>query len=117
MIKEMMEEYDSLDIKSENKQLSATKVERMRVINSEMQKLWLKEEVKAKQRSRDRDIEEGDRNTAYFHVVANQRRKTLIYSLEGPDGPTSDLSKMLDIASTFYKDLFCAKDRTSFSLS
>jgi hypothetical protein len=49
--KEMMEEYDCLDIKSEHDQLSDIEVERMKVIRSEMQKLWLKEEVKAKQRS------------------------------------------------------------------
>jgi hypothetical protein len=40
--------------------------------------------VKAKQKSRDRDIKEGDRNTAYFHFVANQRRrKMLVHSLDG----------------------------------
>jgi hypothetical protein len=45
-----------------------------------MSNLWLREEVKAKQRSRDRDIKEGDRNTSYFHIVANQRRKMLVHS-------------------------------------
>ena len=60
------------------------------------------EEIKAKQRSRDRDITEGDRNTAYFHAVANQRRrKKMIGSLEGPDGPVSDNSGMLKIATDF----------------
>jgi hypothetical protein len=43
-----MEEYDCLDIKSEHDQLSDIEVERMKVIRSKMQKLWLKEEVKAK---------------------------------------------------------------------
>jgi hypothetical protein len=82
-----------------------------------MQKLWLKEETKAKQRSRDRDIVEGDRNTAYFHAMANQRRrKTFISSLEGPDGPTSELLEMLDIATGFYKNLFCAEARSGFCL-
>jgi hypothetical protein len=46
--KEMMEDYDCLDIKSEHDQLSDIEVERMKVIRSKMQKLWLKEEVKAK---------------------------------------------------------------------
>jgi hypothetical protein len=88
MKKDLMEEYDTLDIKAETSALSDSEVDRSKFIQLEMQKLWLKEEVKAKQRSRDRDILEGDRNTAYFHAVANQRRrKTLIHILEGPDGP------------------------------
>jgi hypothetical protein len=115
---EMMEEYEFLDIKTENGTLSELENKRMRFIHSEMQKIWLKEETKAKQRSRDRDIKEGDRNTAYFHAVANQRRrKTLVHSLEGPNGPTSDLGDMLDIATSFYKDLFQKENRDGFSLA
>ena len=64
-------------------------------------------EIKAKQRSRDRNIKEGDRNTAYFHAVANQRRrKTLIHSLDGPNGPVTKVDEMLKVASDFYRDLF-----------
>ena len=45
---------------------------------------------------RDRNIKEGDRNTAYFHAVANQRRrKTLIHSLDGPNGPVTEVDEML----------------------
>ena len=69
-----------------------------------MKRIWLQEETKAKQRSRDKDIKEGDRNTSYFHVVANQRRrKTLIHSLEGPEGEVSQTSDMIKIAMDFTK--------------
>jgi hypothetical protein len=116
--KDLMEEYDTLDIKAETSALSDSEVDRLKFIQLEMHKLWLKEEVKAKQRSRDRDILEGDRNTAYFHAVANQRRrKTLIHILEGPDASSSDLNCMLKIATDFYKDLFKAESREDFSLS
>jgi hypothetical protein len=30
----------------------------------------MKQEMKTKQRSRDRDTKEGDSNTAYFHAIA-----------------------------------------------
>jgi hypothetical protein len=33
------------------------------------------EEIKEKQRSRDRNIREGDRNNAYFQAMANQRNR------------------------------------------
>jgi hypothetical protein len=43
------------------------------------------EEINVKQRSKDRDILEGERTTAYFHAVTNQhRRKTMIHVMEGP---------------------------------
>jgi hypothetical protein len=102
-----MEEYDFLDIKSESEELSPYELLRLKSIYAEMHNLWLKEEIKAKQRSRDRDIKEGDRNTTYFHAVANQRRrKMLVHSLDGPDGPITEEAEMLELATSFYKDLF-----------
>jgi hypothetical protein len=83
-----------------------------------MHNLWLKEEVKAKQRSRDRDIKEGDRNTSYFHAVANQRRrKMLVHSLDGPDGPATGEKEMIDLATSYYKDLFKLEESSSCSLA
>ena len=65
------------------------------------------EEIRAKQRSRDRNIKEGDNNTTYFHALANQRnRKKRITVLEGPNGQVTDTQDMLTLATKFYKDLF-----------
>lgn len=75
------------------------------------------EEVKAKQRSRDKEIKEGDRNTRYFHAVANQRRrKKNISSLEGPNGAVEETKDMLNIAVDFYKNLFGKKNILNKSL-
>lgn len=51
----------------------------------------------------------GDRNTAYFHAVANQRRKKMISVLEGPHGPVEDTPGVLNIAVDYYKFLFGAE--------
>jgi hypothetical protein len=80
---------------------------RMQELARKLEKLWALEEIKARQRSRDRDILEGDRNTSYFHVIANQRfREKRIDCLMGSDGIVHENSKILEIAASFYKELF-----------
>ena len=106
-----------MDVFSEKNQLSDEEKERMQDIKKQLDLIWQQEETKAWQRSRDRHILEGDRNTSYFHALANQRRrKKKIDTLNGPSGPVSDTKGMLNIAVNFYKNLFGREDRPNISL-
>lgn len=70
-----------------------------------------------RQRSRERNLLEGDRNTAYFHAVANYRsRKKRIEYLEGPNGQVHDQKGMLKIVVDFYKHLFAKEQDSNIKL-
>lgn len=69
------------------------------------------EEIRAKQRSRDRNIKEGDRNTSYFQAVANQsNRMKRISCLETEDGLIEKNDLMLNHAVEFYKKKFWSRN-------
>ena len=115
--KKLMEEYDRLDVKMESSSLSEQEELRTGEIYAELQAHWLKEEIKSRQRSRDRDVKERDRNTSYFQSVASQRRrKTYIHSLEGPDGIVTDTPNILKVARDYYKNMFSGDSNRVFLL-
>jgi hypothetical protein len=110
-------EYNLLDIEVETRTLDDHEQTRLKGLARELDRLWALEEIKARQRSRDRVILEGDRNTSYFMAMANHRaRKKRIDNLQGPNGIEHDTDKILEIAINFYKNLFRKEDRGKFSL-
>jgi hypothetical protein len=89
----------------------------MDTITSELEALWKLKEIKVRQRSRDRKIKEGDRNTTYFQAVANQRnRKKRISGLESSEGWIEDNDAMLKHAVSFYKNLFGEEEDSGVKL-
>jgi hypothetical protein len=116
--KQLIAEYDALDILSETQPLSPGAKAQMKNIAGELQKIWRNEEIKARQRSREREILEGDQNTSYFHAMANKRRrKKQIVSLDGPDGEVNDNAGMIGIVVQYYKKLFGAEEMMDINLS
>lgn len=85
--KSLLLEFDIIYVLFEKNLLSDGDIQRMKGIKEELWEIWKIEETGISQRCRDRKIKEGDRNTAYFCVVANQRRmKNHLYVLVGEDG-------------------------------
>ena len=75
-------------------------------VKNELEYILQVEEIKGKQRSRDRNIKEGDKNTSYFQALANQRKRKLkICALQGPEGEVTQNKAMIEIATNFYKNL------------
>jgi hypothetical protein len=107
-------EYNLLDAEAEMRSLDEGEKDRLKYLARELEQIWALEEIRARQRARDRDILEGDRNIAYFHAVANHRcRKKRIEIVNSPNGPVHDTSAILSVADGYYKYLFRWESRGS----
>ncbi|KAL0303026.1 UNVERIFIED_CONTAM: putative mitochondrial protein [Sesamum radiatum] len=78
------------------------------MMKSELEELLAREELLWKQRSKAEWLREGDKNTAYFHARANERRKrNMISSLQSEEGCfTSDRENIQDIILRHFKTVY-----------
>lgn len=114
---DLLKEFDLLDLQLEEGSLDLIGKNRLKEITRDLVAIWRMEEMKARQKSRDRNIKEGDKNTTYFQAVANQRnRKKRIVGLEGPDGWIEGNDNLLSHAVDFYKNLFGQEEDSGISL-
>jgi hypothetical protein len=69
------------------------------------------------ERSSKKWLLEGDNNTAYFHRIANGRkRKNTMYSLKKDDINIQGTTDLLEHASEYYKGLFCPGEGNNMAL-
>jgi hypothetical protein len=121
--KRKVEIISELDRLVEESTLSKIRSLKRQELRKELENIWLIEEIRARQRERDRDVKEGYRNTSYFFALANQRKRKNCHnnmlwltSLE-EDGVTySDNNSMLAHSMCYYKKLFAREDRSNVKL-
>jgi hypothetical protein len=92
--------------------------EKRKELSFKLDKIWKIEETKAWQRSRDREIREGDRNTTYFFAKTNQRKRKKTISCLEYNGKKlfTDTECMINHVVQFYKTLFGREQRENISM-
>ena len=74
----LIAEYNCLDILAETQPLSPNSKTRMKVIAGDLNEIRKKEEIKAMQRARERDIREGDLNSDYFQAPIRRGGRSIL---------------------------------------
>ena len=78
----------------------------------ELKTILKEEEVKWLQRSREKELLEGDDNTKYYHSKANgRRRRNIIVCLHQEDGVVEGQENLKKYITNFYKGLVVGLSR------
>lgn len=115
--KEISAQINGLDLLAESGPLSYDQRELKKDLDLQLNRLMKQEELKWQQRSKEKDLVEGDNNTKFFHAKANgRRRKNLILSLEQDEGKIKGEEHLMTYITDFYKKLFEQSSNTTISL-
>ena len=104
---EIANKLDFLDKKSELSGVSEADYVLRNKLQNDLNKILREEEIKWYQRSKEKDIKEGDGNTKYFMIKASGRkRRSKIFRFIQDEGIIQGDEQLLKYATDFYKKLF-----------
>jgi hypothetical protein len=114
---ELMRIADELDKKAESMLLSQQELDLKQSVKERLAQFFREEEIHWFQRAKMTKMLKGVRNTKYFQMVANgKRRKTRIFRLEQEDGIIEGDENLKKYITKYYKDLFGRPEGNNFSL-
>ena len=106
-IKKLWKDLSVFENMEESRGLSAEERGEMGRIRDELEQVTLLEEISWRQKSRVLCVKEGDRNTKFFHRIANSHRRVNSIERLMVDGAlSSDPAAIADCISQFYKQLY-----------
>jgi exonuclease III len=108
----------NLDKKADEVGLTDSEWELRYKWEEDLTEIYGQEELIWQTRGGERWILEGDANTAYFHGIANGRkRKTEIKYLENNDEVITEVAELQEHITNFYKELFGSEPQTRLRLA
>lgn len=115
--KEVLVHLDNLDKKEETTILSLVERQTRSVLDADLKKLLRDEELKWRQRAKEKDLKEGDANTKYYHIKASGRKKKNHLSFIQNNGEEIVGDKnLIEHVTCFYKNLFGPPEVTSLKI-
>src|SRR4051794_36790230 len=114
----LLGEIQALDRSADSGGLSAEEWTQRYALEASLMEIFRGEETYWRQRSRQNWLLQGDANTAYFHAIANgRRRKCSIPCLWAGETLLEDAGDISTHIYSFYKELFSAGPRAGVALS
>lgn len=103
--------------KAEKQCLSKQELNLKNYLKNRLALLLREEEIKWYQRAKTKRIVDGDRNTKYYHLIANgKHRKTRIFQLEQEEGVIKGDVQLRKYITKYYKNLFGPPEENNFSM-
>nr|ABA95978.2 retrotransposon protein, putative, unclassified [Oryza sativa Japonica Group] len=113
----LLAKADELDKKAKMQCLSEQELNLKNYLKNRLALLLREEEIKWYQRAKTKRIVDGDRNTKYYHLIANgKHRKTRIFQLEQEEGVIKGDVQLRKYITKYYKNLFGPPEENNFSM-